>query len=188
MSRYSPYGSRLEAEEAQAYWKEKAEEQQEEDRLFREAREREYAANLAANLAINPYYGLLWRQKDARKAFDLLLKQETDPARRAAMQATFEKEQADELQASREFDQKKREEAALRVKERRDAEEAHKKEAEAERSYPQVLYAAMLAIQELLRGHIDASDEHLKKETDEIRVANKFPNSEEERPFDGWHG
>jgi len=121
----------------------------------------------------------------------LLLKQETNPARRAAMQATFEKEQADELQASREFDQKKREEAALRVKERRDAEEARKKEAETERSAPQVLYAAMRAIQELLWGQIDASDEHhehLKKETDEIRVANKFPNSEEERPFDGWHG
>jgi hypothetical protein len=139
MSHYSPYGSRLEAEEAQAYWNEKAEEKEEEDRLFRAEREREYAANLAANLAINPYYGLHWRQLDAREAFALLVKQETDLVRRASMQATFEKEQADELQASREFDQKKREEAALRIKERRDAEEASRKEAQAKRSDPKEL-------------------------------------------------
>jgi len=99
----------------------------------------------------NPYYGLLWRQKDARKAHDLLLKQETDPCRRASMQATFTQKQANERLAADEFDQKKREEAALQMKERRDAEEARKKEAEAERSDPQALYAEMRARQERLR-------------------------------------
>ena len=150
--------------ELQAYFQEQDEELAEEDRLFREACEREYAAKLEDN----PYFNILRRQMDARDEHQKRLQKETDPARRESMQKAFDEMQAAELRAAHEYNQKKRDEAALQLKERRDAEEARRKEAEAERTNPQALYAEMNARAERLRGQMDARDEHqehLKKET-----------------------